>query len=94
VVLVVKNRKSTILFIQVLEESTASIFRVKSKLRKQALLGSCFHSFLFEPEDVGSTFLQNVGRLLPDYIASRKVVLFKTFFYLTFVLMAATNEPL
>jgi hypothetical protein len=90
----VKNKKSTVLFTQVLEESTASIFRVKSKLRKQTLLGSCLHSFLFEPEDGGITSVQNVGKILPDNIASWKVVLFMTFFYLTFGLMTVTNEPL
>jgi hypothetical protein len=33
------------------------------------LLATYLPGFLFSPEDGGSMFLQNIGKLLPDYMA-------------------------
>jgi hypothetical protein len=37
---------------------------------KQSILTACFLGILSGPEDGGNTFLRNVGKLLPDYMAS------------------------
>jgi hypothetical protein len=34
------------------------------------VLGVCLPDLLFDPEDGGGTFIENVSLLLPDYIAS------------------------
>jgi hypothetical protein len=63
------------MFIDVSEEFTASLFR----WRNQAVTTYCLlvlYVLLSDLEDIGSTFLRNVGNLLSEYAASLFELLF------------------
>jgi hypothetical protein len=51
-------------YLENLPNYTASLVRLRC-----LLLSCCFRKLLFAPEHGGSTFLQKVGELLPDYTA-------------------------
>jgi hypothetical protein len=55
-------------FTDVSEEHTAVIFSYKRKLNNQQDVSASL-ALLFDPENGGSTYFRNVGKLLPDYIA-------------------------
>jgi hypothetical protein len=55
---------------KVQRDITASIFKSQSGLACQLLFACYLLGLLFDPEDGGSVFLQNVSELIPDYTVS------------------------
>jgi hypothetical protein len=51
------------------DECTTSIFRINKKIRER-FIAVCFSVLLFDPEERSSTLLRDIGRHLPDYMAT------------------------